>query len=186
MIYGSAEYEKLNMNNQVHETLGKNSVTIDFSMQDARQNWRASNDDVMGGISKGNIELSSDKVNFVGDISLENNGGFSAVFHAIKPIQESLKHLTLDFQGDEQCYQIRLIANNQGENIYYYHEFKASNHHRQKITLNLADFQATFRGRKIIGAPQVVSENIEEIGFLLTKTQAGPFQLSLFSLCFHE
>ncbi|WP_413702006.1 CIA30 family protein [Psychromonas sp. KJ10-10] len=159
-------------------------VKMDFADVNARQNWRVSNDNVMGGLSKGGIELSIGKVIFNGDISLENNGGFSAVFHAVEPMIENLNHIMLDFLGDGNCYQMRLVANNHGKIIYYYHEFTTQSNEQQKVILNLADFQATFRGKKIIGAPKVVSQNIEEIGFLLTKKQAGPFSLSLFSLSF--
>tara|TARA_R110001583_G_scaffold67490_8_gene192968 strand:- start:13432 stop:13956 length:525 start_codon:yes stop_codon:yes gene_type:complete len=174
------------MNNQAHETLKKNKVMIDFSKQDARNNWRVSNDNVMGGVSKGNIILSTNKVIFKGMISLENNGGFSAVFHDVKPIDQVLNHIMLDFQGDGQQYQIRLITNSFGKQIYYYHEFETLNNQRQKMTFKLTDFQGTFRGKKINDAPTLMSQDIVEIGFLLTKKQAGEFALSLFSLCFIE
>lgn len=160
------------------------TVKLDFSQQQARENWRISNDDVMGGVSTGSVNSSQDKVIFSGDISLENNGGFSAVFHKVAPMNENLNHIILDFEGDGHCYQMRLITKNQGQSIYYYHEFRTEKDERQKVTLNLADFQATFRGKKVMGAPKVVSQDIEEIGFLLTKKQAGNFALSLFSLSF--
>ena len=41
--------------------------------------WSIVNDDVMGGVSQGSAQAVDDVLLFKGDISLENNGGFSSV-----------------------------------------------------------------------------------------------------------
>jgi len=42
--------------------------------------WRVVNDGVMGGLSKGQIKVSKDGIlTFSGNLSLENNGGFSSM-----------------------------------------------------------------------------------------------------------
>ena len=42
--------------------------------------WQIVNDGVMGGLSKGNVEHTSDNImHFWGTLSLDNNGGFSTV-----------------------------------------------------------------------------------------------------------
>ncbi|WP_425391646.1 CIA30 family protein [Ekhidna sp.] len=50
---------------------------IDFS-SDKTQDWYIINDGVMGGLSKGKALDTDDGVLFYGEVSLENNGGFSS------------------------------------------------------------------------------------------------------------
>lgn len=168
----------------VHKKQSSERIMIDFTKQHERKSWRVSNDNVMGGLSQGNIEFASDKVIFRGNISVENNGGFSSVFHEVKTLGEGLHKVNLNMQGDGQQYQIRLIANINGERVSYYHEFNTFQNKRQNLSFRLSDFQATFRGKKIIDAPILTSQLVEEIGFLFTKKQAVEFFLSLFSISF--
>ncbi|MGC9403695.1 CIA30 family protein [Vibrio genomosp. F10 str. 9ZC157] len=166
-----------------------NNYMIDFTNQDNRHLWRVSNDNVMGGISKGAVVLTSEKTRFSGTISLENNGGFSAVFHKVDVIDADLTQLSLDIAGDGQRYQVRVIANHRKgsfgeERIHYFHGFDTQENKRQTLTFNLIDFQATFRGRKIDNAPALSSEDIEEIGFLFKKNSEDDFTLDLFSATF--
>jgi NADH dehydrogenase [ubiquinone] 1 alpha subcomplex assembly factor 1 len=172
------------LNNSVYKKQSSKLIMIDFTKQQAKNNWRVSNDNVMGGLSQGYIEFVSEKVIFRGNISLENNGGFSSVFHDVKALGEGLHKVNLNMQGDGQRYQIRLIANNNGKRVYYYHEFNTLQNKRQNLSFMLSDFQATFRGKKITDAPVLKSQLIEEVGFLLTKKQAGEFLISLFSISF--
>ena len=41
--------------------------------------WKVVNDDVMGGVSQGATQAAKNVMVFEGNISLENNGGFSSV-----------------------------------------------------------------------------------------------------------
>lgn len=54
---------------------------INFSVMGGRSQgqWSIVNDDVMGGVSQGSAQAVDDVLLFKGDISLENNGGFSSV-----------------------------------------------------------------------------------------------------------
>ena len=52
--------------------------------------WQVINDDVMGGLSLGSTTLLDTSFMFSGDISIENNGGFSSVY---RPYQLYLHNL---------------------------------------------------------------------------------------------
>ncbi|MFQ3182569.1 MAG: NADH dehydrogenase [ubiquinone] 1 alpha subcomplex assembly factor 1, partial [Polaribacter sp.] len=55
-------------------------IIFDFNKSSNIKNWIVIDDVVMGGKSSGSFKLSSDGYGiFMGDISLENNGGFSSV-----------------------------------------------------------------------------------------------------------
>lgn len=161
-------------------------MLLDFRQKDAQINWRITNDGVMGGKSQGNIIVKSDHLLFTGNISLENNGGFSAAFLALKPLRREIEFVTVDILGDGNCYQIKIMTNLNGKTIYYFHEFLTEPGVRQKLTFEFINFQASVRGRKLPDAPRFKSQFIEEIGFLIKANQAGDFSLSVFAIDFIE
>lgn len=55
------------------------SMNLDMTAQEESEYWQAINDNVMGGVSQGNIHFSDNYAVFSGEISLENNGGFTSV-----------------------------------------------------------------------------------------------------------
>ncbi|GAB5410275.1 MAG: CIA30 family protein [Balneolaceae bacterium] len=54
-------------------------LLIDFGRNTGGQTWSVTNDGVMGGLSQGQAYLSDSSVVFQGEVSLENNGGFSSL-----------------------------------------------------------------------------------------------------------
>jgi hypothetical protein len=157
---------------------------IDFTLQQEPLNWRISNDDVMGGESQGAILFEQDRGVFTGNISLANNGGFSAAFRTVEPLNQDIAAVAVDIEGDGHKYQLRMMTNINGQRLYYFHEFSTVAGQRQTLRFDLVDFQATFRGRTIPNAPTLKSEYIGEVGFLLNTKQAGAFSLSVFAIDF--
>ena len=157
---------------------------VDFTQQQEKLNWRISNDGVMGGESQGYILFEQDHGVFTGNISLANNGGFSAAFRAVPPISQALDTVTIDIVGDGHRYQLRMVTTINGQQLYYSHEFDTVKGQRKMVTFDLSDFQATFRGRKIPSAAPLKSQYISEVGFLLATKQAGDFSLSIFTIDF--
>jgi hypothetical protein len=171
-----------NNNHQIEK--GSEIYMIDFIKQQEEGLWRVTNDGVMGGLSNGKMLFEQDHGVFTGDISLDNNGGFSSVFRQVENIPAQLDKLVIVTQGDGQTYQLRLVVYIDGYRLTYKNEFNTSVNKREQIVLKLADFQATFRGRDIKNAPLLKSENIREVGFLMTKKVAGKFLLSVYQLSF--
>jgi hypothetical protein len=92
--------------------------------------------------------------------------------------------VTIDVQGDGQSYQLRLVVYVNGYRLAYKHDFDTKAGKRQKLSFNLSDFKASFRGRIINNAPSLASQHIKETGFLMTKKRPGKFNLSLFNIVF--
>ncbi|MBA6295226.1 CIA30 family protein [Colwellia sp. MB02u-9] len=157
---------------------------INFTEQQSLNSWRITNDGVMGGKSQGQISLQANKAIFSGDISLANNGGFSSVFRPIEPLAKALETVTIDIEGDGLTYQLRLIVNLDGYRMAYKQSFDTVAGQQTQLSFTLADFQASFRGREIPNAPVLTSENIREVGFLVTSKVAGPFSLVITSVSF--
>jgi hypothetical protein len=168
----------------ITQTYGNTSMEINFDKPTEITRWRITNDNVMGGVSSGMMLIENGFGMFSGNISLDNNGGFSSVYRTIEPIAEDIKKITIRVKGDGQRYQLRVIAHVDGYRVTYRHEFLTSQESLEQLTFNLADFDATFRGRILSNAPALVADQIKEVGFLITKKTPGPFTLSVATISF--
>jgi hypothetical protein len=159
-------------------------LMIDFNEKQDVNKWRITNDDVMGGRSKGDMLVEDEHGVFSGDISLANNGGFSSVFRAVKPLCKDFESVIIDIKGDGQIYQLRMVVYVDGYRLAYKQDFNTIDGQREKLKFTLSNFQATFRGRMVKNAPRLKYKDIREVGFLVTKKVAGTFSLSVFTLLF--
>jgi hypothetical protein len=178
-------------NNSTAQKNGLNSIennylpmVIDIKTAEQVEQWRITNDGVMGGRSKGQLVFEKDHGVFTGTISLDNNGGFSSVFRYLDQLPSGYDLVTIDVQGDGQSYQLRLVVYVNGYRLAYKHDFDTKAGERQKLSFNLRDFKASFRGRIINNAHSLASQHIKETGFLMTKKRPGKFNLSLFNIVF--
>jgi len=75
-------------------------ILIDFGSSTGGQYWSVTNDGVMGGLSKGRAYLTDSSVVFQGEVSLENNGGFSSLRSPYERFQLSnFKEVELKFRS---------------------------------------------------------------------------------------
>lgn len=160
----------------------KDTLMIDFSQAEEIHNWTVTNDSVMGGLSSGGIHFGESTSVFSGEISLENNGGFTSINRPIKALAAGLDTIELDVEGDGFIYQLRASVLVDGYRMSYKHEFPTEKGERTTLSVSLHDFQASFRGRIINDAPTLTSEDIQSVGFLLANKRQGPFTLVLHRL----
>ena len=89
-------------------------VTVfDFNKNSDISNWYVVDDVVMGGRSYGRLSIDP-KGNgvFKGNVSLENNGGFSSLRYRFKKQKiDQYQNLVLYLKGDGKTYQIRIKEN---------------------------------------------------------------------------
>ncbi|WP_372158007.1 CIA30 family protein [Vibrio sp. 10N.239.312.D08] len=157
---------------------------IDFIQPNEHKNWTATNDDVMGGISTGELIYLDDMSRFRGELSLENNGGFSSVKRSIESPAHEIDSAELVFVGDGRTYQLRLTTSKDGNRVQYKHDFDTIKGVRLNKVFHFNDFQAVFRGRLLSDAPELRARDIKQIGFLIADKQASPFELDLIQLHF--
>jgi len=59
---------------------GRLRPLLDFTLPESPRLWQAVNDGVMGGVSQGRFRITDARtMEFSGNLSLENNGGFASV-----------------------------------------------------------------------------------------------------------
>ena len=151
-------------------------VIFDFDKTSSLQNWRTVNDVVMGGKSSSTFRLNANGFGaFEGNISLENNGGFSSLryeFPKIQVKQYTTVHIKL--KGDSKDYQFRI--KDRSETSYSYIAPFSTTGDWQEIEISLADMHPQYRGRKL-DRPNFSEDYIEELTFLIGNKKEEKFKL---------
>lgn len=154
------------------------TIIYDFHNDLNAADWQIVNDGVMGGMSEGKFKIDQDGNGlFYGNVSTENNGGFSSVRHefpALKVNTDSKVILTL--KGDGKDYQFRI--KDKLSNSHSYITTFSTNGDWQEIEIPLADLQASFRGQKL-SMPNFNKTSFEEIRFLIGNKKDESFELVL-------
>ncbi|MDA7632500.1 CIA30 family protein [bacterium] len=147
--------------------------------------WRITDDGVMGGRSRGQFEYSEEGVMiFKGNLSLENNGGFSSVRTEIVRLDLSeSKGLALRVKGDGRSYQMRLstAARYRSREVSFSAEFQTRKDTWIEVRVPFSAFRAGFRGRSLKGV-DFDSSSVRRIGILLGDKKPGPFRLEIDSI----
>ena len=155
------------------------SITIyDFQKDSNAADWQIVNDGVMGGMSQGNFKIDQDGNGvFYGDVSTENNGGFSSVRHEFAALKvDSDSKVVLTLKGDGKNYQFR-IKDKLSNSHSYISTFSTSGDW-QKIEISLKNLEPSFRGQKL-NMPYFDKTSFEEIRFLIGNKKDESFKLSI-------
>lgn len=154
-----------------------NPISIfDFDEDISIQAWRIVNDGVMGGRSNGSFSLSAEGHGlFAGQISLENNGGFSSVRYQCDKVNVTKEsRIAIRLKGDGKRYQFRVKDNSR--NYYSYIISFDTSGEWEDIEISLSNMYPSFRGRRL-NMPNFAHEAIEEIVFLIGNKKAESFEL---------
>lgn len=151
---------------------------FDFTEKTDKKSWQIVDDRVMGGRSEGSFEIHKEGYGvFKGDVSLENNGGFSSLRHAFKPLKtSSYSKVVLYLKGDGKRYQFR-IKEKQSD-YYSYIQYFETDGKWQQIEIPFEKFYPSFRSRKL-DQSNFSGEVMEEIRFLIANKNAEHFRLEI-------
>jgi len=155
-------------------------VLFDFNSAETACKWFTINDDVMGGISKSQFNLTNEGfANFTGTLSSDNNGGFASVRCKIGLSEEDLKGVIIRVRGDGNKYNLRFRTNINFDGYAYQAKFQTEKDKWKEFKISFSDFNPTFRGQTLTGKPELESKNIEQIGLLIADYQFGQFTLDI-------
>ncbi len=157
----------------------QNTMTLyDFNTDSKANDWLVVDDVVMGGRSDGNFYIDEDGYGiFEGEVSLENNGGFSSVRHNCNTINVSdYSKIRLHIRGDGSTYQLRIKSNR--SDYYSYAAYFQSDNNWGTVDIPFRAMAPVFRGRDL-DLPNFKGETIEEIGFLIGNKKAQSFKLQI-------
>jgi len=151
---------------------------FDFNEKSNIKDWNVVDDTVMGGRSAGNFKLDEKGHGvFYGEVSLENNGGFSSLrYNMPRKAIEGYNFLVLSLKGDGKQYQAR-IKQSDGDYYSYVYNFTTSGEW-ETVKIPLNEMEATFRGRKL-NMDNFSGEFIEEFTILIGNKKPQQFKLML-------
>lgn len=156
-----------------------NNQGVLFNSDMSIDNWYVVNDGVMGGLSIGNfVKISSGNAVFSGEVSLENNGGFTSIRNYFEqPIKiDNYESIAMRVNGDGNEYQFRLKDEN-SKRFDYIVSFKTVIGW-QNIIIPLSEFEASFRGNKL-DLPNFDGEILTQIAILIGNKQEQNFNLEI-------
>lgn len=153
-------------------------VLFDFGKNSNLTNWRVVDDVVMGGRSDGNFEMNQEgHAVFHGEVSLENNGGFSSVRYRFSQKEvEGYDKVMIKLKGDGKRYQFRMKSDKYDRHSYIYH-FQTTGEW-ETVSIPLKEMTPSFRGRKL-NMPNYPGKVLEEITFLIANKNAETFRLEI-------
>jgi hypothetical protein len=154
-----------------------------YNKADVR-NWQIVGDVVMGGRSSGSFTLNPDGYGeFAGNISLDNNGGFSSVHYQFNKLNVNKENkISILLKSDGKEYQLR-IKDNIRRYYFYIHVFATSGEW-QWIEIPLQEMYPSFRGNRL-NLPDFSHNTIEEIVFLIGNKKAENFRLLVSKIELH-
>ncbi|MGJ8636086.1 MAG: CIA30 family protein [Phycisphaerales bacterium] len=158
---------------------------LNIEFDEGIDSWRIVLDGVMGGRSSGRVRADAPgTMVFTGDLSLENNGGFSQIRKNIdEGTLANQDGLEIKVLGDGRTYQfdirvsnVRLMAGGfQTTFDTYPGEWKT-------IKLPFDDFRLYSFGRLVRNAPELDPALIESIGMTIADKKTGAFRIALDSI----
>ena len=153
-------------------------LLADFNKDSQLNDWYVVDDGVMGGRSQGTFYLSEEgHAVFEGNVSLENNGGFSSVRHRFQQANISAyTHVVLRVKGDGKRYQFRVKTSSYDRHSYITY-FQTSGEW-ETLKIPLADLYPYFRGWKL-KMPNFPGEVMEEVSILVGNKKAEAFRLEI-------
>lgn len=153
-------------------------VTIDDFSKD--RGWRAVNDGVMGGKSRGGPRIADGVLTFAGTISLENNGGFSSTRCESRRDLSGFDGIELRVKGDGRRYyaSLRTDATRWGMRIAYWAPLQTTKDRWTVVRIPFAQFVPTSFGRKLSG-PKLDPARVRSVGLMMYDKQRGPFRIDV-------
>ncbi len=152
-----------------------------FSKDKENWSWRITNDGVMGGLSKGIFRLTDEGTGiFEGNLSLENNGGFSWVrTRKGDPDFSGVRGVRIHLKGDGRTYAVTLDTSSGYNARSYNHYFTTEKDVWKEIEISFSDFRAYWFGRKMPLMRLHDPGKIRDIGFIIMDKKQGPFRLEI-------
>lgn len=149
--------------------------------------WSVVNDTVMGGVSEADLTQSADDAMvFSGDLSLDNNGGFTSTRMTLdNPDWSSSNTLVLRVEGDGREYIATLRARDRRlRRVYYRAMFQTERDTELQVTIPFSDFKAYAYGTPVPSAPPLSAQltRLGSVGFMLADKNPGEFKLKILEI----
>ena len=150
---------------------------FDFSQETSSNGWYVVNDGVMGGLSQGQFSRENGVAIFKGNVSTDNNGGFTMIQNQFETIKtDKFAAFKIRLKGDGKDYQFRVRSDKNQQHSYVY-QFSTTGEW-QEISVPFSSLAPRYRGRSL-EMTNFDGAKIEEIAFLIGNKKKESFTLIL-------
>ncbi len=155
-------------------------VLFSFEKADAADRWQCVNDGVMGGRSEGCVKFVDAKwMEFYGNLSLANNGGFASVRSWRSDLGlADCDSIVIRVRGDGRKYSLNLYTPSRRTAFSYRADFQTKNNEWIDVRIPLGKFVATSFGR-VLPDLKLEPAMVNGLGILLGDKKEGPFKLEV-------
>lgn len=163
------------------QAFGQTSMrsVFEFNQNSEASRLRLVNDNVMGGRSTSRGNVVGGQLNFSGNISLQNNGGFASIRSYPSAVGlDANKTIVLRVKGDGRRYKFNLYTPDRRTAFSYQMEFGTIAGQWVEVRLPVRNFVAHSFGRQLQGVPLNPSR-VQSVGIMLGDKRQGPFQIAV-------
>jgi NADH dehydrogenase [ubiquinone] 1 alpha subcomplex assembly factor 1 len=161
----------------------KEFIKFDFGSENGNTNdWFALTDNVMGGVSTSKLNYKATSLEFTGNISFQNNGGFASMRSNFGLYDLSAyTHVTIRFKSDKQKFALTFENSKSWWEPNYKYEFQSEQSTDWKtVTFKLMDFHEEILGRKTgKSIDNEILKKISRIGIITNDKKEGPFSIEI-------
>lgn len=155
------------------------AVLVDFGDPAAVATWTTVNDPVMGGRSTSEVTFGDGGLEFSGNVSLDNNGGFASARGPFDPEigrrASGATSLRVRALGDGKTYVVKVET---GQPWSYIQRFSTAAGIRRTYDLPVGGFEPVGRFLDpMVGAPPLDPSTINRVALYILDKQEGPFRL---------
>ncbi len=156
-------------------------LVIDFGKKNTGADWLVINDGVMGGLSRGQAYLDDEAIRFEGEISLENNGGFSSLRSRFQNMDLSAyEKVEIRYQLEGQAFAFVMETDQRWYMPNYKKQLPPTEGDWATVEIDLLKMKAYRIGRPLDRYLQAGDlEDIIRLGFISDGKQAGDFLMQI-------
>lgn len=156
-------------------------VLFDFADPATMGGWQIEDDGVMGGVSKGTFARDhAGHAVFSGEVSLENDGGFSSAQCYFEPIDvSSYETALIRVKGDGKNYRF-IVESDKDARHYYVASFETTGEW-QDIEIPLRKMYPVRRGDRL-DLPDYPGKSLAQVRFMIANGRAENFRLQIASV----
>lgn len=156
-------------------------MLFDFAQASSMRGWQVEDDGVMGGVSRGRFSRDAEGFAvFRGEVSLENNGGFSSVQNNFAPLDiAAYEHAIIRLKGDGKNYRF-IVEATENARHYYMAGFSTSGDW-QEIKIPLRTMHPVRRGDRL-DLPDYPGKTLSQLRLMIANGRAESFRLEIASI----
>jgi hypothetical protein len=169
---------------------GKNKLVFDFGNESGNtKDWVALTDNVMGGVSTASLNYNTGSLDYSGNVSFKNNGGFASLRTNFGAYDLSeFTHVTIRFKSEKQKFAFTLENTKSWWEPNYKYEFQSEEKTDWKtISFKLMDFHEEILGRKTgKSINKSILKDVCRLGIITNDKKEGPFSIEIDYIEFSE